>query len=180
MRFSEPERTSDLHQRSQTVTHPPIQAPANVQRRRLDFQSWPDLLADIEHLHRAHYDRLGNWDLSQTLDHVGEGLRTALHGINHQASWIIRKFLGPIVLKRILSQRRMKSGIKVPQWWLPGPSHDESAAVELFRSEATAFQEMTTPPCAHPFFGSLTKQQWNDLVLIHAAHHLSFLIPRES
>jgi hypothetical protein len=161
------------------MTHSPVQETPTVHRRRLDFETWPDLLADIDHLHRAHYNRLGNWDLSQTLDHVGEGLRTAHHGINHQASWIIRKFLGPMILKRILRQRRMKAGIKVPQWWLPGPSHDESAAVEQFRSEVAAFQEMKTQPCPHPFFGPLTKQEWNDLVLIQAAHHLSFLIPRD-
>ena len=151
-----------------------------LQRRQLDFKSWPEALADIDCLYRAHYDRAGNWDLSQTLDHVGEGLRTALRGTDHRAAWIIRKFLGPLVLQRILRHRRMKAGIKVPQWWLPGPSHDESAALDQFRSEISAFQEMTTTPFPHPFFGPLTKQQWNDLALIHAAHHLSFLIPRDS
>jgi hypothetical protein len=137
-------------------------------------------LADVNHLRQAHYDRAGNWDLSQILDHVGEGLRTALHGIDHQAAWIIRRFIGPLILKRILSQRRMKAGIKVPQWWLPGPGHDESAAVNQFRAQASEFQGMTTTPFPHPFFGPMTKQQWNDLVLVHAAHHLSFLIPRSA
>jgi len=149
-----------------------------LERRRLDFKSWPELLADVDRLRQAHYERAGNWDLSQILEHVGEGLRTALRGSDHRAAWIVRKLFGPLILKRILRQRRMKAGIKVPKWWLPGPSHDESAAVYQFRSEVDEFQGMTTTPFAHPFFGPLTKQQWNDLVLIHAAHHLSFLIPR--
>ncbi len=155
-------------------------ATATLQRRHLDFKTWPELLADIDHLRQAHYDRAGNWDLSQILEHVGEGLRTALHGIDHQATWIIRRFIGPLILKRILSQRRMKAGIKVPQWWLPGPSHDESAAVDQFHAQVSAFQGLTTTPFPHPFFGPMTKQQWNDLVLVHAAHHLSFLIPRST
>ena len=150
-----------------------------LHRRQLDFKSWPEALADIDHLHRAGYDRAGNWDLSQIVDHVGEGLRTALRGNDHRAAWIIRKFFGPMILQRILRQRRMKAGIKVPQWWLPGPTHDESAAIDQFRSEISAFQAMTTTPFPHPFFGALTKQQWNDLALIHAAHHLSFLIPKD-
>jgi len=149
-------------------------------RRQLDFKNWDQALADVEHLRRAGYNRAGNWDLSQIVDHVGEGLRTALRGSNHQAAWIIRKLLGPLVLKRILSQRRMKAGIKVPKWWLPGPAHDESAAVDQFRSEVSAFQAMTAEPFPHPLFGALSKQQWNDLALIHAAHHLSFLTPRDS
>jgi hypothetical protein len=163
-----------LKPRSQIVSQP------TLQRRQLDFQDWPELLEEIDRLHRAHYDRAGNWDLSQILDHVGEGLRTALQGTTHRATWIIRRFLGPLVLQRILRQRRMKAGIKVPKWWLPGPSHDESAAIDQFRSEVAAFQEMQTTPFPHPFFGPLTKQQWNDLVLVHAAHHLGFLTPRDS
>ena len=149
------------------------------QRRRLDFQSWPEALADIDQLHRAGYQRAGNWDLSQILDHVGEGLRTATRGNEQRGPWIIRKLLGPIILKRILKQRRMKAGIKVPQWWLPGPAHDESDAVARFRSDLAAFQAMSTTPLPHPFFGQLSKSQWNDLILIHAAHHLSFLVPQK-
>ena len=148
-------------------------------RRQLDFRNWHELLADVDGL-RGGYDRLGNWDLSQIVDHVGEGLRTATRGNDHRANWIIRKLLGPLILKRILRKRRMKAGIKVPQWWLPGPTHDESAAVNQLRSDIAAFDAMTAAPCPHPFFGPLTKQQWNDLVLIHAAHHLSFLIPKNS
>ena len=152
---------------------------SRLHRRQLDFKSWPETLTDIDHLRRVGYDRAGNWDLSQIVEHVGEGLRTALRGTNHRAAWIIRKLLGPIVLRRILRQRRMKAGIKVPQWWLPGPTHDESAAIDGFRADLSAFQEMTTDPFPHPFFGAITRQQWNDLALIHAAHHLSFLVPRD-
>jgi hypothetical protein len=153
-------------------------AQQTLSRRRLDFKSFQDALADIDHLRAAGYDRSGNWDLSQILDHVGEGMRTAMRGNEHQGPWIIRKLIGPILLKRVLRQRRMKAGIKVPDWWLPGPTHDESAAVTQFRDEVSAFQAMTTTPFPHPFLGKLTREQWNDLVLIHAAHHLGFLVPR--
>lgn len=153
---------------------------AKAQRRQLDFRSWGDVFADIDHLARTGYDRAGNWELSQIVDHVGEGLRTALRGTEHRAAWIIRKMIGPMILKRMLRQRGMKAGIKVPQWWLPGPAHDESAAVAQFHSTVDAFQKMTSVPFPHPFFGALTKTQWNDLALIHAAHHLSFLLPRDA
>lgn len=149
------------------------------ERRQLDFRSWREVLADIDQLQRAGYDRAGNWDLSQTLDHLGEGLRTALRGSEHRAAWVIRRFLGPIILRRIVRQRRMKAGIKVPAWWLPGPASDESAAVDKFRGEVAEFEAQTTPPFPHPLFGAMTKQQWTDLALIHAAHHLSFLVHRD-
>lgn len=153
-------------------------SPSTLKRRKLDFRTWAEIQSDIDHLCRAGYDRAGNWDLSQVLDHVGEGLRTALNGFEHQGPWIVRKLVGPIILRRILRDRRMKAGIKVPKWWLPGPGTDETAAVDRFRSEVAAFEARTTPLHPHPFFGPLTKQQWQDLVQVHAAHHLGFLVPR--
>ena len=106
-----------------------------------------------------------------------KGCATAVHGNKHQGPWIVRKFLGPIILGRVLRQRRMKAGIKVPKWWLPGPTHDESEEVSRFRADASAFQALKSEPFPHPFFGHISKAQWNDLVLIHAAHHLGFLLP---
>ena len=81
-----------------------------LHRRHLDFKTWPELLADIDHLRQAHYDRVGNWDLSQTLEHVGSGIRVALHGNDHQGPWIIRKFIGPLILKRILQSTADEGG----------------------------------------------------------------------
>ena len=31
-----------------------------------------------------------------------------------------------------------------------------------------------------PLFGPLTRQQWDDLHVIHCSHHLGFLIAKES
>lgn len=154
-------------------------ASSTVERRRLDFHAWPEVFADADALHQHGYVRAGNWDLSQILEHVGAGLRTAVSGIDHQGPWVIRKLVGPILLRRIIRQRKMGTGIKVPDWWLPGPSHDESAAVEKFRADVAAFEAMDgADPHPHPFLGAMTKEQWNDLALIHAAHHLSFLRPK--
>ncbi len=77
---------------------------ATLTRRRRDFRSWAEVLSDVDHLRHSGYDRAGNWDLSQIVDHVGEGLRTAQRGSEHQGPWIIRKRLGPLLLKRILRQ----------------------------------------------------------------------------
>jgi hypothetical protein len=113
--------------------------------------------------------------LSQILEHVGDGLRTAVEGNDHRGPWIVRKLVGPFLFRKMLRTRRMKAGIKVPDWWLPGPSHDESAAIDQFRSTVSTFQELTSPAQPHPFLGPLSKEEWNELGLIHSAHHLSFL-----
>jgi hypothetical protein len=148
------------------------------QRRKLDFRRWEDVVVDVQRLNQHGYERAGNWELSQILEHVGEGLRTAVAGTKHRGPLIVRKLVGPLILGHIIRQRRMKAGIKVPKWWLPGPATDESQAVDKFRSAIQAFQELSTQPHPHPFLGDLTKDQWNELALIHASHHLSFLSPK--
>ncbi|MBX3421175.1 MAG: DUF1569 domain-containing protein [Pirellulaceae bacterium] len=153
-------------------------AATRVHRRSLDFRSWDNVLADIQHLNHVRYDRAGNWDLSQILEHVGEGLRTAVSGTKHRGPWIVRTLIGPLVLRYVLRQRRMKAGLKVPKWWLPGPPSDESQAINRFQATLESFQQLKTPPYPHPFLGNLSKSQWNELALIHASHHLSFLLPK--
>ena len=80
------------------------------------------------------YDRAGQWDLSRILDHVGEGLRTAVHGNDHQGPWIIRKLFGPIILKRIFRQRRWG-------YWTEVIQTVSSSLHELSRVKITAVAE---------------------------------------
>ncbi|MFO0945596.1 MAG: DUF1569 domain-containing protein [Planctomycetota bacterium] len=150
---------------------------ATMQRRALDFRDFDALLNDIAELQKRGYRRLGQWDLSQILEHVGQGIEACLHGFPHQGSWFIRRLIGPIILKSILKKRHMDDGIKVPKWWLPGPAHDERQSVERFRKQVEDFKAFRGTPKQHPFFGPLPRETWEQLVLVHAAHHLSFLQP---
>ena len=153
---------------------------ARLHRRHLDFHSFDEILADIDHLHSVGYQRAGNWDLSQMLEHLGEGARTAIHGSSRKGPWILRKVIGPLLISYTRKKRRMKSNIKVPKWWLPGPSHDESEAIEQFRHELKTFATYDGPTQGHPLLGYMDKAAWTDIIHIHSAHHLSFLVPNDA
>jgi hypothetical protein len=86
--------------------------------------------------------------------------------------------MGPLVLKRILKKRAMSAGFKAPAPFAPDENCGTDQAVQrlkaaLKRADALAVTEMPR----HPFFGRMTSQQWKDLMLVHCAHHLSFLVP---
>jgi hypothetical protein len=147
-------------------------------RRTLDLHSLAAVREEVANLHRAGYEKTGQWDLAMICDHVGEGMKAAMGEFPRKAPWIIRKLFGPMILKRILADRRMKTGIKVPKWWLPQSTRDESTAVRDFMALLSRFDEAGDCPGEHPFFGRLPKSQWTELVCIHAGHHLSFLRPR--
>lgn len=151
-----------------------------MERRRLDFQDFDSLVHEIKTLQDQGYEQLGNWNLTMVCDHVGTGAKTAMDGFPKQGPWYIRKIAGPILIKLMLRQRRMKAGLKVPDWWLPQAVPDDPKKVDDFLRTIARFREFDGPMKPHPFLGKLSREQWRQLVLIHAAHHLSFLRPDAS
>lgn len=153
---------------------------ASVPRRRLDFRTWDDLLADADRLARHGYDRAGRWSLAQGLDHVGAGLRVALAGSSKRMPWVMRMSARTFALPVMRAWRWLPAGIPAPQWWQPQvpADADDTEAVERFRAEVAAFRAHAGPYHPHPAFDRIDREQYEDLMLIHASHHLGFLVPR--
>jgi hypothetical protein len=153
-----------------------------VERRMdLDFRSWEELKGEVDRLHRTGYERAGNWSLAEALDHLGAGLRAAVTDFPHRMPWIVRKIARGFVFPGIIRRRRMTPGLKVPSWWLPAQrtNWDDGEAVAKFHREIDTFLQHVGPTHDHPIFGKLDAKEWEELILIHSAHHLSFLVPRE-
>lgn len=146
--------------------------------RRLDFTSAAQVLADVDHLRRGGWTTTGTWDLAQTLDHLNYFAKACMDGHPYRVPWLLKVLFGRWALRRILSQRRMKSGIPTPQKPLPAPGGDEAAAYERFAATLRRLESHPGPWHDSPFFGHLTPEQWRDLCFIHCAHHLGKLIPR--
>jgi hypothetical protein len=132
----------------------------------------------LDGLRQHGYDKLGQWDLAQTCDHLRYFITGSLDGSKDKVPWILSFLFGRLILNRILSKRRMKSGAPTPQKPLPAPGGDERTAVDRLKEEIGRLQNYKGDMHASPFFGHLTPEQWRELHLIHAAHHLGFLIPK--
>jgi hypothetical protein len=76
--------------------------------------------------------------------------------------------------------RWIPAGIPAPAWWQPQvpADADDAAAVERFRAEVEAFRAHAGPYHPHPAFGRIDRSSYEDLMLVHASHHLGFLVPR--
>jgi hypothetical protein len=98
-------------------------------------------------------------------------------GWSFKVPWLLKALFGRFALRRILKSRRMPA-VSTPQKPLPAPGGDERAAVGRFREALLRLESHGGPFHPSPFFGELTPAEWNDLNLIHAAHHLGFLIPK--
>jgi hypothetical protein len=72
----------------------------------------------------------------------------------------------------------MKRGVFTPQKPLPEPGGDEAAALERFRGMLNRFVEHQGDYLPSPFFGALSREESQQLNLIHCNHHLGYLIPK--
>lgn len=153
-------------------------------RRTLEFTTPAEVIAEIERLVAAQrmgkLQKLGNWQLGTTLNHLAEFIDYAYIGFPPDLNppWFIKVILR--LRKQSFLYRPMPVGVRIPG--LQGGtkafhelSVDEGATrcLHLWRRLATE-----PPTLAHPIFGKLTHQEWIAGHLRHAELHLSFYIPK--
>ena len=72
------------------------------------------------------------------------------------------------------------AGYKAPDQFQPKvPPADDPAVLENFRATVAELENFTGEFHPSPLFGQLSPAQWRRIHLIHAAHHLGFLVPDE-
>lgn len=149
-----------------------------MQPRDLDLANFDAVLQEVDRLHQQGYEPVGNWDLAQVLNHLAYFMKGALEGSQFKVPWLIKALLGKIVLRRILSTKRMKRGQFTPQRPLPPSGLDEAEAVASFRDVVKRFTSHVGDYVPSPFFGKMTREECQELNRIHCNHHLGYLIPQ--
>lgn len=147
-----------------------------MEPRQLSFDDFAQVRAELDRLQTDGYRPAGQWDLARACDHLTFFIRGSLDGHPYRVPWLFKVLFGRLVLRRILTQRRMKPGVPTPHK-NPSPPNDVSAAVAQLKEALARFESHRGEYRASPFFGALTPDQWRELHLIHCAHHLGYLVP---
>ena len=154
-----------------------------VARRALTFDTLGAAVRDAEHLLAAGYDRAGTWDLAQCLDHLAawltypvSGFPTAPLPIRLMLA-VVRRTLGRGMLTKYLREGMPAGKPTMPQSVTP-PGGDPAAALGRFRAAVSRFRAHGGDYLPSPLFGPLTRDEALKVQLAHAAHHLSFLVPK--
>jgi hypothetical protein len=148
----------------------------NPKRRPLKFEKLDQIMPDVDRLLAGH-TTVGNWNLGQMCKHLSETFVFSVDGFPMKMPWILRKTIGRIIMRQVLRSNEMKEGIKVPDRFIPEPGADSRAEAEALRGAIKLFSAHPGPFAEHPFFGTMTRDQWDHLHRIHCAHHLSFAQP---
>ena len=155
-----------------------------VQRRLLVFNDLDEVVRDAETLLANGYEKAGNWDLAQVAGHLANWLTYPVAGFP-RAPWPIRVMLGAVraTLGRRMFEKYMREGMPagkptIPES-VPVAGGDAAQAVARLREAVARFQAHTGDYLPSPLFGRLTREEARSIQLRHAAHHLSFLVPKQ-
>jgi len=163
-----------------TTTSPEIVNTAKVGgRREIHYRNHDEVVADAERLAAGGYRSLGNWSLGQVTAHLAMAMNTGLDGPPGYAPWPFR-FVARMFIKNRIMRGPMKPGFQLPPKFsaalLPKATTD-SDGLEALR---TAVRRWKSESQRHPhgFFGQLTPDEWDQLMLRHAEMHMSFQVPQ--
>jgi hypothetical protein len=145
-------------------------------RRSLEFASLDRVMPDVDQLLAGH-TTVGHWSLGQICNHLTQSLTWTVEGYPKLVPWLVRKTVGPLLLKRILRTGRFPDGIKLPARYLPKPELDDRAEAEALRAALWHLAAHSGPLADHPMAGPIPRADWERFHCIHCARHLSFALP---
>ena len=151
-------------------------------RRQLRFDTLDDVARDAENLLAKGYDKAGTWDLAQVCGHVANWMTYPVEGFPKPPAviaamlWMMKKTVGRAKFERYLAEG-MPAGKPTMPDSVPPPGGDPAAAVARLKQAVEKFK-MADGVHPSPLFGPMTKDEATRLQLVHAAHHLSFLVPK--
>lgn len=149
-----------------------------AERRALTFATLDRVMPEVDRLLEGH-ETLGQWSLGQICNHLATAVTYSVDGFPMLAPWIVRKTIGAVHRGQVLKTGRMAAGRKLPVKYQPRPGLDARAEAEALRATLQFYAANQDPLKLHPFFGRLTRDEWDRLHAIHCAHHLSFVLPVE-
>ena len=133
-------------------------------------------MPDVDRLLSGHRT-VGNWSLGLICHHLSGALVASAEGFPTLLPWPVRRTVGRLILRSMLSTEVLREGVWLPEKVRPKPGLDARAEAEALRAAIRLFASRPDPPVEHPICGKLTREQWDHFHRVHCAHHLSFVVP---
>ncbi len=148
-------------------------------RRQLRYDSYDDLLADLDALTTGEPEVVGNWSPAQICKHLAAAFNGCIDGVSFRANWPTR-VIAKSFLKNKFLNKSLPAGFKIPgtakKQFEPEQSLDLNEQAAALR-KAIARVKSDKTRAAHPFFDQLSAEQWDQFNLRHAELHMSFVRP---
>lgn len=154
-------------------------------KRELKFESLDEIVAEATRLRDSGYESKGNWNLSQTCSHLAEWSKFPMDGFPKPPIFL-RAIFG--TLKMFGFVERMKNDIltngfkagtpTAPQTVPASDAHSDADGVAELAEVLERMKTFDGPLQPSPLFGPMDRDLWQRITLLHAEHHLAFLVPK--
>ncbi|TWU07949.1 DUF1569 domain-containing protein [Stieleria varia] len=146
--------------------------------RSLRFETFDEAFEEAESLSRGKVRTTGNYTFGQIIEHLARTLDIVSGQRRGPTSSLAMRMFARLVRPFVLKKAR--PGFKLPVnaqsiFW-PTEDVPTDQAMDHLRSAARVFQNMSPLP-THPFFGSMSRQQHDQLQCRHFELHLGFVHP---
>ncbi len=147
-----------------------------MKARKLNLKTLDELIHEVNQLHEHGYDKAGQWDLAQCLDHLGKFMTRSVHGFDFKVPFFLKLF-GPYFRKKALKTNTIPSGFKTFPALEPRTDKSEDETIQWFKNIVEEVRQCKTFHPS-PLMGKMDRDTWIQIHLIHSGLHLSFLIPK--
>ncbi|MGY8770882.1 MAG: DUF1569 domain-containing protein [Pirellulales bacterium] len=146
-------------------------------RRKVRYESYDDLLADVDQLASNDLEVLGNWSLAQNLKHLAGAFNGSIDGLDFKAPFFIG-IMARLFMKGKFLNDAIPSGFSVPENLRGDLTAEDSYSLEeglaIFKA-AVARVQTESIRTKHPVLGNISREEYDKFNLRHAEMHLSFL-----
>jgi hypothetical protein len=133
------------------------------------------------------YHSTGKWNLAQVCNHINEWIRFPVDGYPkvpmycRPIFWALRSTIMPGKLKQYIADKSFPAGKPTMQQTVFAPNYTtDQEAVNKLAATIRRMDNYRGSLHPSPLFGAMDREKHLGLQLIHSAHHLGFLVPKNS
>ena len=150
-----------------------------AKRRRLKLNGLQEAIAEVERLDAGGYRQAGSWGLAGNLSHLNKSLNLCFEPFPFITPAPIRPIMRAVMVPLMKRCVQFPAGFKAPPPLQPAEDLELAAEIAEFKRLVGAVlnPDSQLQP-NHPLLGKFNREQWIIMQTWHAAHHLSFLVPK--
>ena len=158
--------------------------PKPLGRAGLEYPDVAAALADVARLRRG-YTQAGGWNLAQNAHHLAASLKDRMRPEAAAELDTPQQRARHAARDRVLTENVVAAGLTSPAASAPPADLVDDtdagrAAVDDLEAQLQRFDRYDHEFPPHRLFGRMTREQNRRHQLVHAAHHLSHLVPQMS
>lgn len=144
--------------------------------RNLEFKKIEQVIEEINRIQSSPVvNTTGLWSLYQIIQHLSSNLEYSMSNYPKLFPSFLKSTVGKIAKFIVLGSNRMRSGLPNPIAPKFREEGDAKKEIKLYLERIEKFKNFQGSFASHPIFDFMTKEEWEKLHAMHAAHHLSYV-----